>query len=246
MRGGHDLPAGSDLLDILGADLDTGGQVAAVDALVAAITLVHDPVAGVLGQYIQVQPHAGLAFGNLPGADRFALGPAHADVGVDSYDAVVLGERGAERAQVGTGGVAAMHAPAGNVDLERLAVVFAAGLLDEKPVIGRQAVVHHLSLRRRPIGDRHAVAGHHRRHGVLGIRGLMRVDLPAGLHAGPAGDAALKIQQGAQGLIGGGGRPGPGNTGGGHRAGRHEAGLDKGSSGQGKRHGDTPEGRKRH
>ena len=75
---GDDLGTWTDQLDLLRTNLDAGRQVARVEALVTTIALVHHAVAGILRQQVQVQAHAGLALGDVPGADSPALGAAHA------------------------------------------------------------------------------------------------------------------------------------------------------------------------
>ncbi len=84
-----DFIAGPDGLNILRAGFDTGGQLPRLNLVVAAVAFEHHAVAGKIGQDIQIQPHAGLALRDVPGANRIAFGAPQADFRVYSGDTVL-------------------------------------------------------------------------------------------------------------------------------------------------------------
>jgi len=188
-----DLFSSPDFLDVFGADFDAGRQLTVGNPVITPIAFVHDPVAGILGQYIQVKAHSGLPLGNFPWTYGPTFGPAHAQILMDSDDPV--GERvgGAKRTQIDAGGIQAVHAPAGYGQFERAAVVHPFGVLDEQPVIGRQPVCDVSLFLGGPVFDTNLLGRVHGGHRTFRFRILGIVDVPAGVHTGFAGNAFLNV-----------------------------------------------------
>jgi len=106
-----------------------------------------------------VQPHTGLSFGDMPGADLLAFRSAHTDLRVNPDDAVWLGKSGTEGAEFGAGRIAAMHTAPGDVDFKIFAFEPAFSGLDEQPIIRGEAMVYFPFFRCGPVGDFHPVVG---------------------------------------------------------------------------------------
>ena len=144
---------------------------------VAAVALVHDAVAGKGRHDIEIEADAGLALGDLPGADLVALASAEAHAAVDDGDAVLKLFGRSPRAKLDAGRVDAVHAAARDGEVELLSVFDDRGLLDEQPVVRGQpfGLVPFVG----PVRNRYA-AGDHLGKGFFGSGYLAEFD---SLHA---------------------------------------------------------------
>eukprot|EP01022_Parablepharisma_sp_SALTPOND_P004680 TRINITY_DN12074_c0_g3_i1.p4 TRINITY_DN12074_c0_g3~~TRINITY_DN12074_c0_g3_i1.p4 ORF type:complete len:120 (+),score=16.58 TRINITY_DN12074_c0_g3_i1:546-905(+) len=87
---GQYLHLGADLLNILRTGLNTGRKLSFINTVVAAVTLVLDPVARKIGQQAHVKTDSGLTLGNIPRADSTTLGSAQTYIRLDAHNTVLL------------------------------------------------------------------------------------------------------------------------------------------------------------
>ena len=170
------------------------GQLAVGKAVCAAVTLVHDAVAGKPWHEVEVQAHARLPLGNVPGADRAALGSAKTGLAVYAHGAGIgLPAGRAPGAEGCAGRIGAVQTAAGYVQLKRRTVFLHGHALNIQPVVGGQAVVHIAP--GRPVLVLGSRRKHHRQR-FFYFRKTVSVALVAALNTLAAANAFFNIKQG--------------------------------------------------